>query len=303
MEDRRYFEISKYDVLDYYDRLLTQYLNDLYSIGLDREDYKDISKIVRELDKMRSNAYYNWFDYVRLNKYLLHGEHIVFGKDLKEEYISIRDSRKEYFDEVEDIRGRFEKILELIRKSIKPEKIEDYLQEEVSLTHLVFTNNIHPKIKLYSNDSFMFLCQYHKERTPSLGVANYRNYGRCYGCGCTFRVLDYIKDMERLSHKEAVSLLARVYMIDIKDSVIGEDSKLVQSYRSSLLSNEFRELLERAYERTSKREDNVTNGLAVAKFEKDFATIDRIRRGEHVEFDGEKDKGKRLVLNFPNFMQ
>lgn len=142
----------------------------------------------------------------------------------------------------------------------------------------------------------MFLCQYHNERTPSLGVANYRNYGMCYGCGCTFRVLDYIKDMERLSYKEAVSLLARVYMIDIKDSIIGEDSKLVQTYRSSLLSNEFRELLERAYERTSKKEDNITNGLAVAKFEKEFATIDRVRRGEHVEFDGEKGKGKRFVL-------
>lgn len=295
MEDRSYFEVIKYDVLDYYDRLLTQYLNDLYSIGLDREDYKDISKIVRELGKIRSNAYYNWFDYVRLNKYLLNGEHIVFGKDLKKEYISIRDSRKEYLDEVEDIRGRFEKILELIRKSIKPERIEDYLQEEVSLTHLVFTNNKHPKIKLYSNDSFMFLCQYHNERTPSLGVANYRNYGMCYGCRYTFRVLDYIKDMERLSHKEAVSLLARVYMIDIKDSVIGEDSELVQTYRSSLLSDKFRELLERAYERTSKREDNVTNSLAVAKFERDFATIDRVRRGEHVEFDVEKDRGKRLL--------
>ncbi len=298
MEDRSYFEISKYDVLDYYDRLLTQYLSALYSVGLDREDYKDISKIVRELDKIRSSAYWKWFDYVRLNKHLLNGEHIAFDKDLKKEYISIRDARKEYLDEVEDIRGHFEKILELIRKSIKPSTIEEYLQEECSLIHLVFTNNKYPKIKLYSNDSFMFLCQYHVERTPSMGVVNGRNYGMCFGCGKSFRVLDYIKDMEGLSHKEAVSLLARVYRIDIQDSPIWEDSELVHKYRSSLLSDEFRELLESAYERTSKREDSVTKSLSLAKFDRDFATIDRVRRGECMEFDSDENKGKILLLSY-----
>lgn len=186
MEDRRYFETSKYDELEYYDRLLTQYLNTLYSVGLSREDYKEISKIVRELDKVRSNAYWNWFDYVRLNKHLLDKDYVVFGKDLKEEYIKTMDSRKEYLDEVESIKGHFEKILELIRKSIKHDNIKDYLQEECSITHLVFTNNIYPKIKLYSNDSFMFLCQFHNERTPSMGVVNSKGYGMCYGCGHGF---------------------------------------------------------------------------------------------------------------------
>ena len=57
----------------------------------------------------------------------------------------------------------------------------------------------------------------------------------------------------------------------------------MQTYRSSLLSDEFISLLERAYERTSKREDNITNGLAIAKFERDFATIDRVRRRKQVE--------------------
>ncbi len=296
MENRSYFKISKYDELEYYDRLLNQYLNNLYGVGLDREDYKDISKIVRELDKIRSSAYWNWFDYVRHNKYLLDKDYVVFGKDLKEEYIKIRDSRKEYLDEVESVRGHFEKILELIRKSIKPDNIEDYLQEECSITHLVFTNNTYPKIKLYSNDGFMFLCHFHNERTPSMGVVNSRNYGMCYGCGHSFRCVDYIEKVEGLSHRGTVSLLARVYMVDIKDSVIGEDSELVQRYRSSLLSDEFRELLERGYERTSKREDSVTKSLALAKFERDFATIDRIRRGECVEFDEEKDKEKKLLL-------
>lgn len=296
MEDRRYFEISKYDELEYYDRLLTQYLNALYSVGLDREDYKDISKIVRELDKIRSSAYWNWFDYVRLNKHMLDKDYVVFGKDLREEYIKVRDSIKEYLDEVESIRGHFEKTLELIRKSIKPDNIEDYLQEECSITHLVFTNNTHPKIRLYSNDSFMFLCQFHNERTPSMGVVNSRNYVMCYGCGHSFRCVNYIEEVEGLSHREAVSLLARVYMVDIKDSVIGEDSELVQRYRSSLLSYEFRELLERGYERTSKKVDSITNSLAVTKFERDFATIDRVRRGGCVEFDEEKDKEKKLLL-------
>lgn len=114
----------------------------------------------------------------------------------------------------------------------------------------------------------------------------------------SFRCIDYIEEVEGLSHNEAVSLLARVYMIDIKDSVIGEDIELVQSYRSSLLSEEFRELLERSYERTSKREDSITKSLALTKFEIDFATIDRVRRGEHVEFVGENSSKKKLLLNY-----
>jgi len=298
MEDERYFEIGKYDILDYYDRLLTQYFSALYSVGLDREDYKEIDKIVRELDKIRSQAHFNYSDYVRLNKHLLSEGDTAFYKNLKTEYINIRDSRKKYLEEVENIRGYFEKILELIRANIKPSTIEDYLQEEVSITHLVFTNNIHPKIRLYSNDSFMFLCQNHIEKNPSLGVSNYRGYGMCFGCGWTFRVLDYLKYIEKLSDWEATSLLSRVYMIDIKDNMIDENHELVQKYRSSLLSVEYRRLLERAYERTSKKEDNITNSLAVAKFDKDLDTIDRIRKGEHIEFDGETDKEKRLKLLF-----
>lgn len=298
MEVGRFSEISKYDMLYYYDALLTQYYSILYSIGLDRNDYKEISKIVRELDQIRSEAYHSYFEYERLNKQLLNGDHIVFGRNLKAEYINIRDSRKEYLDEVENIRGHFEKILELIRNNIKPSTIEEYLQEEVSITHLVFTNNRHPKIMLSSSDSFMFLCQYHVEKTPSLRVVNYRGYGKCFGCGSTFSVLSYLKHMEKLSSMEASSLLSKVYMIDIKDNIISEDSELVQKYRSSLLSTEYRRLLERAYERTGEKEDSITNSLALAKFKKDFATIDRVSRGEHIEFDGEIDQGKRLKLLF-----
>ncbi len=204
-------------MLVYYDSLLTQYFSTLYSVGLNRKDYEEISKIVRKLNKIRSQAHYNYLEYVRLNRHLLNKE------NNKVEYIDIRDSRKEYLEEVENIRGYFEIILELIRQNIKPSTIEDYLQEEVSITHLVFTNNIHPKITLCSNDSFMFLCQYHIEKTPSLKIANYKGYGMCFGCGQTFRVLDYLKDMEKLSNWEASSLLSRVYMIDIKDNIISEN--------------------------------------------------------------------------------
>jgi len=42
MEDERYFEISKYDMLVYYDSLLTQYFSTLYSVGLNRKDYEEI---------------------------------------------------------------------------------------------------------------------------------------------------------------------------------------------------------------------------------------------------------------------
>lgn len=275
MED----EFNEYYILKYYDRLLTQYLNTLYHVGLDRKDYKDICKIVRGIEKIRNE---------------------VLHKDAKCIYFNgnmNNDCEKEYLNEIENIRGHFEKILYLIRTNIKPSTIEEYLQEEVSITHLVFTNNKNPKIKLYSDDGFMFLCQYHHENTPSLGVVNYKGYGKCFGCGWSFKVLSYIKYMERLSHLETLSLLSKVYMIDIKNNNMSDDNELIKKYRDSLLSVEYRSLLERAYERTSKREPNMMNSLALAKLDRDIDTIDRVSRGEHIKFDEEVDRGKRLKLS------
>lgn len=54
-------------------------------------------------------------------------------------------------------------------------------------------------------------------------------------------------------------------------------------------------MTELGYERTSRREDSIS--LALAKFEKNLATIDSVKRWECVEFDVEKDKGRRLMLS------
>lgn len=50
-----------------------------------------------------------------------------------------------------------------------------YVMLNSSLLPFVLANNTHDEIRLYSTDSFMFLCQFHIEKTPSLGVTNHVN--------------------------------------------------------------------------------------------------------------------------------
>ena len=170
---------------------------------------------------------------------------------------------------------------------------------QTSITHLVYTNNQHPKIRLYSTDSYMFLCQFHRENTPSLGVTEHVGCGYCFGCGKSFNTVQYLMEYENLSYQEAVQILARIYLIKLKKkNKIQEDHPLVIKYQESLLSDDFRELLERGYQRVLNGENNMEILRNINKFERDFLTIERIKNHTPIHFDKKK---KTYYLKMPTF--
>lgn len=286
--------------LFYYQHLLQQLTTSLFYEGLDASDYSLISKTVLELISQKQSAYWNWSEYVRLHKHIFTDDR-VSEKD-KKAYCQSRDARREYLGIVSQLLGDFVELQESLERSILPISLGKYLHQECSITHLLYTNNTFPKIKLYSDNSFMFLCQFHLERTPSLGVTNSKGLGHCYGCGASFHTIGYIRAYENMTYREAVSLLARVYYIDIDRSVIEEEHPLVEKYRSALLSDGFRELLERGRERTQKKESTWEVDRALLKYEHDLKTIERVRSGEHLVFTShQEEKPKRLVLEMPIF--
>ncbi len=128
-----------------------------------------------------------------------------------------------------------------------------YVMLNSSLLPFVLANNTLDEIRLYSTDSFMFLCQFHIEKTPSLGVVNHKNLMYCFGCGYGGNVFDYVKDYENISFKEALSLVAEVYNLEKTDVKVNKD--LVDKYKESIMSNRYLELIEQGIERLDDRKD------------------------------------------------
>ena len=131
------------------------------------------------------------------------------------------------------------------------EEYIDYVKLNSSLLPFVLANNTHDKIRLYSTDSFMFLCQIHNEKTPSLGVTNHVNLMYCFGCGYGGNVFDYVKDYENISFKEALNLVAKVYNLESPNIKVNKD--LVDKYKQSIMSDKYLELIEQGMKRIMDR--------------------------------------------------
>ena len=56
--------------------------------------------------------------------------------------------------------------------------------------------------------SFMTLCPFHEDKTPSLSVDPQKNIWHCFGCQKGGSSIDFVMEKERLNFKEAVDLLA-----------------------------------------------------------------------------------------------
>lgn len=270
MEKADSWQINDSDLLIYFEDELVQYTISLYYDGLYYEDYEYIeNNIIPKLDRLMD----------------CYSSDSAIYKKLYELYISYNEISKMLRDKVAN-----------------PLSVGDYLQKECSLVHLVFSNNTHPKIRPYADDSFMFLCQFHLEKTPSLGITSSKGLGHCYGCGTGFNVIKYIMEYENLTFKEAICLLAKVYMIKIPRNYLSNADPLVIKYREVLLSDEFKNLLLMGQERVNKSE-LVTASIkrAKEKYDQTFETIDRIKRGEWKSYIGYKNTAKKLVLPLPEF--
>lgn len=156
-----------------------------------------------------------------------------------------------------------------------------YIRQNSFLLPLVLANNTHPKIKMYGDNSYMFLCQFHVERTPSLGVSDIKNLMHCFACHTNGSAIDYLMKYENLSFKDAVQLLSQIYKFDIKRSDAQLDG-LVEKYQNAILSDQYLELLEKGQDRLRRRGIEQFDGKSVdAVYDYRYHTIDRIRNGEN----------------------
>ena len=73
-------------------------------------------------------------------------------------------------------------------------------------------------VDLFSKgDRLWGLCPFHKENTPSFSVLPQRGIYKCFGCGKVGTAVNFIMDIEHLSHSEAINRLADLGGIDTKE--------------------------------------------------------------------------------------
>ena len=77
-------------------------------------------------------------------------------------------------------------------------------------------------------DSYIGLCPFHSEKTPSFNVDVEKKLFYCFGCGAGGNVFTFVMNKENLSFPEAVRYLADKYKVPLPESM---NSKLSQEFK------------------------------------------------------------------------
>lgn len=155
-----------------------------------------------------------------------------------------------------------------------------YIIENSSLLPLVLANNGSKKIKMYSNNNYLFLCQFHKETTPSMGVLDIKNKLACFGCNTQYNIMSYLQNYEHLSYKEVIELLNQIYLYGLPFHN-PKLRTLAKKYYDIIIGEKYKELLNQGYQRFQDRQISDFNGICIESYyQKVFQTIERLKKQE-----------------------
>lgn len=122
---------------------------------------------------------------------------------------------------------------------IPPDKIAEIL-ERTDLVALVSRN-----VKLRrSGGSFLGLCPFHAEKTPSFNVNPQRRFFKCFGCDASGDAISYVQRLQGLTFIESVRLLAQEAGVDLderRDPAAEHRQRLLQA--TSLAQRHFERCL------------------------------------------------------------
>ncbi|MEC4735666.1 MAG: DNA primase [Wolbachia endosymbiont of Halictus tumulorum] len=100
---------------------------------------------------------------------------------------------------------------------------------DIIKSKLLLSDIVGKKVRLIKRgDSFVGLCPFHNEKTPSFSVSNVKGLYYCFGCSAHGDAFEFISQTEGLSFKEALEKLASVAGVELPKnlSVAKENNKL-----------------------------------------------------------------------------
>ncbi len=107
------------------------------------------------------------------------------------------------------------------------------------IEQIVEANDIVSTIEQYvplrkSGTNFKACCPFHEEKTPSFTVSERKQIYKCFGCGKGGNVLNFVKDIEKISFYEAIEKLAKNAGITLKQT---KDKNSHKNSRIQLIEN------------------------------------------------------------------
>lgn len=88
--------------------------------------------------------------------------------------------------------------------------------------------------------SYLGLCPFHNERTPSFSVSGSRGIFKCFSCGKAGTAVSFLMDLEGMSYVEALKWLGRKYNIEVKERELTSAEREADAARESMFAvNEF----------------------------------------------------------------
>lgn len=82
--------------------------------------------------------------------------------------------------------------------------------------------------------NYLGLCPFHNEKTPSFTVSPAKEIYKCFGCGKSGNTITFLMEAEKYSYAEALKWLAQRYNIEIQETEVSDETKLVQKAAESL---------------------------------------------------------------------
>lgn len=88
--------------------------------------------------------------------------------------------------------------------------------------------------------SYLGLCPFHNERTPSFSVNPGRNIFKCFSCGKAGNVVSFLMDLEGMSYPEAIKWLGNKFNIEVKERELSSEEQEADAAREAMyVVNEF----------------------------------------------------------------
>jgi DNA primase len=124
----------------------------------------------------------------------------------------------------------------------------DFIQDEL-INQIREANDIVEVISEYlplkkKGKSYMALCPFHPEKTPSFSVSQERQIYHCFGCGKGGNVYTFLMEHEKLSFYEALKLLAKKANISLPQKPVDREKveTLDQLFYANQVANEYFQL-------------------------------------------------------------
>jgi len=82
--------------------------------------------------------------------------------------------------------------------------------------------------------NYLGLCPFHNEKTPSFTVSPSKEIYKCFGCGKSGNTITFLMEHEKYTYAEALKWLAQRYNIEIQETEISDETRVVQQAAESL---------------------------------------------------------------------